>query len=364
MAEPVERLFVSAQELRAFALSALVSLGFAEQQSDDVATAMVWADLRGLAAHGVVRRLSQCAARVLAGGTDPRAVPVADPGPRAGLVRMDAKNAWGQVAGTTAMRQAVRLAADVGVAAVAVRNTGSPAALGYYPTLAMADGMIGIAMTNCPALMASPDGGTRLLGNQAHAFGFPAGEGPDVLFDSSLSEMSTGEMDRRLRAGERLPPGVLRDRDGLPTDDPADWTDGFLTPIGGYRGFGLALAFELLTSALADSDAPSFDVGPPVDLSAPQHVSMTCVAIDPGRRAVGFATHVDRVVHAVRSSGVPGASRRPRVPGERGAALARERMRNGVPVSANELRGLQQLGDKLGVTPIPSFAGKAATRSD
>jgi LDH2 family malate/lactate/ureidoglycolate dehydrogenase len=357
---------LSADELHAFAVRALSSLGFAPLQAQEVATAMVWADLRGLAPHGVVRRLAQCAARVRAGGTDPRAVPLEDPGETSALVTMDAHHAWGQVSGVTAIRRAVQLAQDGGVGLVAVRRTGSPAALGYYPTLAMGEGLIGVALTNCPALMAAPEGTRRVLGNQAHAFGFPAGSAPPVLFDSSLSEMSTGEMDRRMREGERLPEGVLRDRDGRPTDDPADWVDGFLTPIGGYRGFGLALSFELLTSALAGSDAPSYAVGPPVDHATPQDVSLTCLAIDPGRLSTGstFTDRVDRVVDAVRSSGARGGPP-PRVPGERGRAIADQRRRDGVPVTWDELRALERLaGELLVPPPAPSTAGAAASHND
>ena len=352
MPDRTDPLRVSADELKAFALRVLSTLGFPSLQAEDTATAMVWADLRGLSPHGVVHRLAQCVARVRAGGTDPRAVPVADPGARAALVTMDAQHAWGQVAGVTAMRRAVGLARDSGVGIVAVRRTGSPAALGYYPTLAMGEGMIGVTLTNCPALMAAPHGAKRLLGNQAHAFGFPAGEATPVLFDSSLSEMSTGEMDRRMREGERLPEGVLRDRNGRPTDDPADWVDGFLKPIGGYRGFGLALCFELLTSALAGSGTASYDVGAPVDHATPQGVSLTCLAIDPVRLPTrsAFTDHVDRIVHAVRSSGAPDGLQ-PRVPGERGDVLADERRRDGVPVTSEEMRGLERLAGELAVTP-------------
>jgi LDH2 family malate/lactate/ureidoglycolate dehydrogenase len=357
---------VSASELHAFARRALTALGFPDRQVQDVADAMVWADLRGLSAHGVVRRLGQCAARVLAGGTDPAAVPEADAGGRAALVTMDGRNAWGQVAGVTAMRRAVELASEAGVGVVSVRRTGSPAALGYYPTLAMSRGMIGVAITNCPALMAAPNGTTRLLGNQAHAFGFPSAGGPDVLFDSSLSQMSTGEMDRRIRTGERLPAGVLRDSRGRPTDDPADWVEGFLTPIGGYRGFGLALAFELLTSGLADADVSSSGVGAPVEHGTPQGVSLTCLAIDPAGRQgrSAFTAHVGRLVQAVHASGESGGPR-PRVPGERGAETARQRRDDGVPCSRDELADLERLARELDVSPpAPSTATAAVTSTE
>jgi LDH2 family malate/lactate/ureidoglycolate dehydrogenase len=358
----LSELTVSPAELHDFASRALKVLGFPPAQRDEVATAMVWADMRGLTAHGVVRRLAQCAARVRAGGTDPAAAPTVDDDRGGSVVTMDGHHAWGQVAGIAAMGVAIGRARQTGVGVVAVRRTGSPAALGYYPTLAVSQQMIGIALTNCPALMAAPDGRVRVVGNQAHAFGFPAGDGRRILFDSALSVMSTGEMDRRLEAAERLPDGVLRDRDGRPTNDPADWIDGFLTPIGGYRGFGLALAFELLTSALSGSGAPSYEVGTPVDHGSPQNVSMTCIAIDPAwtRPLEQFNEQVDDVARAVHLSGEPDRPA-PRVPGERGDAVARQRLRTGVPVSHAQAQALERLASELGIAAPRSTSAKAGS---
>jgi LDH2 family malate/lactate/ureidoglycolate dehydrogenase len=73
---------------------------------------------------------------------------------------------------------------------------------------------------------------------------------------------------------------------------------------------------------------------------------------------------VDEIVRAVRSSGAPGGPQ-PRLPGERGDVLAAERRRDGVPVTSDEMRGLEQLAGELALTPpAPSSAGAAARQDD
>lgn len=343
---------IASSDLHAFARRALAALGFAADPAQDVADAMVWADLRGLPPHGVARRLPLCAARVRAGGTDPTApLTVQDAGPS--VATLDAEHGWGQAAGVVAMRAAMERARRSGIGLVTVRHTGTPGALGHYPSLASDEDLIGITLTNSQPLLAAPGGRRTILGNQAHAFSFPAGNHPPILFDSSLSAMSTGEIERRHRAGERLPDGVLFDADGQPTTDPADLVDGFLAPIGGHRGFGLALVFELLTSALAGADVAGPQVGDHRDLATPQQVSLTCLAIDPTRTAplAEFTARVDRLIDTVHGSG-PAEGPSPRVPGERGAALARQRRTHGVPVAATDLAVLHRLATDLDVPPL------------
>lgn len=346
---------VDADDLRAFARAVLGAVGMPAAPAGVTADAMVWADLHGLPAGGVPGRLEQCVRRVLAGGTDPRAEPTASAGGGSAVATLDGHRCWGQVGAVAAMRAALERAGRAGVGAVTVRDTGTPAALGYYPTLALEHGMIGIAITNCPALIAAPGGARRVLGNQAHAFGFPAGRHHPVLYDAALTTMSTGEMDRRRAAGLPLPDGVLRDRDGAPTTDPADWVDGFLVPIGGHRGFGLAVAFELLTSALAGAAASSAEVGHAFVHDVPQRVTTTCLALDP--RCFGsleaFTERVDRLVDTVHASVVEGGER-PRLPGERGYALAAHRADAGIPLGPEQHRRLAALADELAVGLRPS----------
>lgn len=316
------------------------------------ARAMVWADLRGLDAHGVSGKLAQCVDRVRAGGTraDP-GLPVRRETPATAAI--DGQRAWGQVAAVAGMRAAIAKAKESGIGAVSVRDVSSAAALGYYPTLAVDERMIGMVITNGPPLMA-PWGGTRkLLGNQAHAIGCPSGRHFPILFDSALTVMSTGEMDLYHERGELLPDGVLLDAGGQPTRDPTQWTTGLLVPIGGHRGYGLGLMFEVLTGVLAGGAQMAPEVGHPFDHARPQGVSLLMLVIDP-RIAMPFdlfATRVDQLIDQIHATPPAPGVDRVYVPGERGYLTARQRERDGIPLTAQRAGKLRALAGELGVQP-------------
>ena len=335
---------------KAFARRALVAAGMPDADAETTAEAMLWADLRGLDAHGVNGKLAQCVARIIAGGT--RADPTLPVGiERAATATIDGQDAWGQVAAVAGMRTAIAKAKASGIGAVSVRDVGSAAALGYYPTLAVAERMIGVAITNGSALIAPSGGTTRLLGNQAHAFGCPSRRNFPILFDSSLSKLSTGEIERFLESGELLPEGVLLDAAGRPTRDPAQWKAGQLLPMGGHRGYGLSLIFEVLTGVLAGGARMAPDVGSPSDHAQPQGVSLFLLAIDP-ELAMPVDTFLDRVdqlidrVHATPPA--PGVDR-VYIPGERGYLTALQREQDGIPLSAERAAKLKGLAGELGV---------------
>ena len=247
---------------------------------------MVWADLRGRYAHGAGSKLPQCVARIRAGGTSPTGeLPVLRE--TAATLVVDGRGSWGQIAASKAMRLAVAKARTVGFSVGVVRDCSSAAAMGYYPLLAVTEGMIGLAFTNGPPLIAPTGGTTKLIGNQAHAIGCPADRHYPILFDAATSAMSTSEMDLFHERGEPLPPGVLFAGDGQPTRDPALWVDGLLAPAGGHRGYGLSLMFEILTGVLAGGARFAPDVGYPFVSGEPQGVALFVAAIDP-EHSIGF----------------------------------------------------------------------------
>ena len=333
-----------------FARRALVAAGMPDEDAETTAAAMLWADLRGLDAHGVNGKLAQCVGRIRTGGT--RANPALPVGrERAATAAIDGQNAWGPVAAVAGMRKAIAKAKASGIGAVSIHDVSSTAALGYYPTLAVAERMIGLAISNGPALIAPLGGTTRLLGNQAHAIGCPSRRHFPILFDSAMSVMSTGEMDLFLERGELLPEGVLLDAAGQPTRDPAQWKAGLLLPMGGHRGYGLSLMFEVLTGVLAGGVRMGPDVGHPFEYAQPQGVSLFLLAIDPelAMPIDAFLDRVDQLVDRVHATPrAPGVDRI-YVPGERGYLTAQQREREGIPLSAERAEKLELLAAELGV---------------
>lgn len=343
---------VHPDELEHFARTALIKAGMPPAHAAWTSGAMVWADLRQLAAHGVAGKLPQCLGRIREGGTNPR--------PRlrtlkdfGAAVSLGGDGAWGQVAGVAAMDLASERAFVHGVGLVTVRCSGSAAAMGHYAWRGTQRDLVAVALTNGPALIAAPEGNRRVLGNQGHAIACPDDDGGTLLYDSATTLMSTGAMEAAHERGEELPPGVLRDRRGQPTRDPADWITGLLEPIGGHHGFGLSVGLEVLTGLLAGGDRFGAIVGMPGDLSTPQDVSLCMLAVrtDLAKGAYAFRRDVSSLRHQVRQSG-SGAEEQPRLPGDRGEARAREARRNGVPLTATQLDRLRRLAEETGVAQL------------
>lgn len=342
---------IDAGDLREFAAAVLQAHGMAGSDATRAADAMVWADLRGRYAQGTSSKLPQCVARMKAGGTSTSGeLPVV--AETSATFVLDGRHAWGQIAASKAMMAAVEKARSVGISVGVVRDCSSAAAMGYYPLLAVAEGMIGIALTNGPPLIAPSGGTTKLLGNQAHAIGCPANRHHPIVYDAATTAMSTSEMDLFHERGELLPEGVLYTADGTPTRDPSLWVDGLLAPAGGHRGYGLSLMFEILTGVLAGGPRLAPDVGHPFESREPQGVALFVVAIDP-EHSIGYeelTRRVDSLIDRLHASGTAPGIERIYVPGERSFILAEKRERDGIPMPTGRLAHLRRIGSESGLT--------------
>ena len=265
---------------------------------------------------------------------------------------LDAGNTFSQISGVRAMDRAIRKAGEVGAAVSVLRNTTSAGALGYFALLAAGRGMIGMANNNAPALMPPWGGTSKLIGNQAFAIASPAGRHDPVLLDMALSEMTLVRYHEYQERGEPLPDGTALDASGRPTTDPAEALEGMMVPMGGHRGYGLAVMWEVITGVLSGSLRFLNDVTMPGVFDRPQAVSMFFLAIDPEMAMPyeEFAERVDRLIDAMHASRPAPGIERVYVPGERSAELAKERMRRGIPVPRPLVDRLASFGAEVGAS--------------
>lgn len=342
---------VRAEALRAFAERALSAVGMRPPDAAIVADGMVWCDLRGIEPHGVAK-LPVCIARFEAGGSLAGAVPTVVQETATTAV-LDAGAAWGQLAATRAMELAIERAGRQQVGVVVVRNSSSLGALGYYPLLAAHRDLIGLTITNSMPLLAPWGGATKLLGNQAYAIACPAGAHPPVLLDTSNGATSWGRIVIAAEKGEQLAPGLALDRDGRPTIDPAEAARGLLQPVGGHKGYGLALMWELLTGVLAGL-AYGPNVGPLEPAEGRQEVSHFVLALDPAAFLPldRFKARVDDLIDQIHAVPPAPGVERVLVPGERGFRLAAERERSGIPLPARRVAELARLAERLSLRPL------------
>jgi LDH2 family malate/lactate/ureidoglycolate dehydrogenase len=339
----------AAETLRAFAQQVFERLCMPVDEAAVMADHLVWADLRGASWLGV-RKIPQYAARMREGGTKRAAelVTISD-GPA--LALLDALDSWGQVVGVRAMRLAMDKARTTGVGVVVVRNTTSAGTLGYFAAQAAGEGLIGLAINNSPPLQVATGGAAKVVGNQAFAVAAPADRHEVLLLDMATSATSLASIHAHAQRGEPLPEGVALDASGRPTTDPAAALGGLLLPMGGHRGYGLALMWEVLTGVLAGGPRFAANVTMPDDHGRPQGVSMFLLAVDPATVLGDGAlpARVDELIDQMHGSPTAPGVERVAVPGERGHALATARRRDGIPLPAELVARLKELAGVLGV---------------
>ena len=159
----------------------------------------------------------------------------------------------------------------------------------------------------------APWGGLDLLlSTNPIAAGVPTLEEPPVVLDMATTVTAYGKVKAKAKRGEQMPVGWMIDRQGQPLLDPLRSSEGLLLPIGGHKGYGLALIVGLLAGSLGGA-ALGRDV---VDFNA-DHVTETntgqaVVVVDPAvfGDPTEFRQSVDRFVRDIRASErLPGVDR-------------------------------------------------------
>jgi LDH2 family malate/lactate/ureidoglycolate dehydrogenase len=344
---------VTAAELHAFIRRLFEALGMRAVDVGELADHLVWADLRGATWLGA-RKVPQYVARIRAGGTSADAEPVMLQN-RGAFTLLDAKDTLGQIVAARAMRLAIVKARTLGVGVTSVRNTTSAGALGYYATLAAEERMIGMAINNSPALQPAWGGLEKVIGNQAFAVGSPAGDHDPVVVDMATSAMSWVRIHEYQQRGEPLPDGVALSAAGVPTVEPAEALAGILLPMGGHRGYGLSVLWELLTGALSGGTPFSDKLNIMPDMyDRPSGTSIFCLAINP-EFSIPYDTYVgrvDEVIDRIKSSERAPGVEQITVPGERGHLTAKRRSQDGIPLPGDLTGTLRKLAAELDVSWI------------
>lgn len=320
--------------LRALVQSIFERNGMSPSHAALTTDVLVWADLRGMGTHGVMR-VPQYVRFIGKGDLNPRpTIKTTDHG--AGAVLLDADRAAGPIAMMEGMRAACEKARSAGVGLSLIRQTTHTAALGYYTQSAARDGFAAIALGTSSPLMAYH--GARAAGVSTAPLSIAVpGEDEPFALDMASSMISMGALAQARRTGKPVPEGVALTADGEPTTDASKAT--IPLPLGGAKGSGLGFMFECLTSLLASNPvlAESLEKTP---LSKQHRQNGLAIAIDIARFVAPevFRREVARLANDLRK--LPGDEIL--MPGERGARQA-ARQRESVSIADSvyeELRGL------------------------
>jgi ureidoglycolate dehydrogenase (NAD+) len=237
------------EELLALATDALAGLGLRREDAADTARILVMADLFGVPTHGV-SRLESYAERLAHGGTKARPdIRVERVAPT--IARVDGDSGVGPLVGTRALEAAMEMARESGTGIVFARNSNHFGAIGPYNHIAAEAGFASIIGSNSSTTIAPFGGRDARVGNSPLGFGIPRPGGRPIILDMAMSVVARAKIRDALKKGKPIPDTWATDRQGRPTTDPRAALDGFLLPIGGYKGYGLALIVDLFAGLLS-----------------------------------------------------------------------------------------------------------------
>lgn len=321
-----------AEALTGFVARAFAKLGVPDADARKVAGLMVEADLLGYDTHGLFR-LRQYVNRLRDGGCNAAAQPRILR-QTAATALIDGDNGLGHLAMAMACDLAMDKARSSGMAWVGVRggNHAGPAALYVRPQAAA--GMIGICAAVGSANHVAPWGGTDLLlGTNPIAIATPGGADPFVL-DMATTVAAVGKIKALAQRGEPMPEGWMVGPDGKPLTDPDRRGEGFLLPIGGAKGYGLALAIGLLAGVLNGAAFGSDVVDFTTDTASPTNTGHFVAAIDIA--AFGdpeaFTVAANRSFAEMRASAPLPGHDPVRVPGDGREGARAQRLAEGIPL--------------------------------
>ncbi|HVW18041.1 MAG TPA: Ldh family oxidoreductase [Solirubrobacteraceae bacterium] len=342
---PKPRVHVGAGDLRALVTGIFAAAGMSPEHAAATAEPFVWANLRGVDSHGV-SRVPRYLELFASGEANPApSIDVRRVRPAALLV--DADRAPGPLALTEAMRAAIETARETGVAWAVVRATTLAGAIGYFTSLAAAEGMVGIGIVAGMPNMGYEGARGAAVATSPLSIAIPATRHADLVLDMATAGIALGKIAQYRLRGEQLPPGMATTAEGEPTTDPS--LAKVPLPLGGAKGSGMSLAFELLASGLAGNPiVPAYHGGAPEGRRHRQNAIVVAVDVaaflDPGEYAGG----VDETIDAIkRLPAVEGAE--VLYPGERGARTQEQRERDGIPLAPKTWAELSEAAAGLGV---------------
>ena len=305
---------IQARTLRSFAEALLLAGGYSPADAAATADLLVWANLRGVDSHGVLRiprYVEMLEQGETVSGAPPRLVRE-----RGAVAVLDGGRCPGAAGMGAAQRKAAALAETHGIGWCAARNISHAGAVGHFTEKLAERGLVGIAMTASKPLMNCFGARGAALSTNPLSIAVPRPRGAPILLDMSTAAVALGKIMAARDRGEPIPEGWATDAAGAPTRDPAAAQT--LLPMAGAKGSGLSLMIEALTSVLPGAAV----IAPVLQGRGPGGFNGMALAADPA-----FFGDVEAFL------------------AETGARRAAE----GVPVAPGTMKRLETLARRLGV---------------
>lgn len=338
---------VQLDDLRTFAVRLLEAGGFSSGEAEQTADLLIWANLRGIDSHGVLRiprYIEMIEQGTMVSGGSVRTV-----SEFGAVVVLDGGKCPGAVGMNAAVERAETVARRLGVGWCAARAISHSGAVGYFASAIAERGLIGIVMSASKPLMAYVGAKGEAVSTNPLAIAVPVEGAHPILLDMSTAAVALGKIMAAKDAGKPIPSGWAIDDAGIGTTDPARVAA--LLPMAGAKGAGLSLMIEALTSVLAGNPV----IAPVLLGRRKEGFNGMVIAVDPA--AFGPRDAFEEAVGDLRDAihglePVDGTSP-VTLPGERSTATSRKRASEGIPIAAGTVERLVEMAERLHV-PIPA----------
>ncbi len=359
MSEKAKDIYVvDAGLMQRFCVAACRKVGLSREHAYLLVDTLIQADLRGIDSHGVTR-LPRHIKGYQIGGVNPQ--------PSIRIVKesgatavLDGDDGLGAFVSYQAMRLAMDKAAAHGVGTVTARKSNHYGMAAYWSMMALERDMIGYSTTNGPPGLAPWGGITPSYANNPVSYAIPSGKEWPIVLDMAMSVVAKGKIVLAALKNEPIPPSWAMDKEGQPTTVAQAAVDGLLQPIGGYKGYGMALVNDVLCGVLSGglfgTDIPKMQT----DRTAVAGYCHFFMALDISHfmPVIEFKERVDRIVSMMKNSQLAQGHDRIYLPGELEFKTHRRRLKEGIPYPKEIISQLEKLGQGLQI-PTGFDMGKA-----
>lgn len=236
---------VKLEDLREKTTKKLLSAGIDEESVNIITDILLYADLRGIHSHGVLR-VKHYVNRVSSGGIN-LSSNFNITKRKQSIAIMDADGGFGHVAVKKAMDYAIDNSKENGLFLIGIKNNSHIGALSYYNKMAIDRQKISLIMANTDPCVIPFNGKRSFFGTNPISFGFPARR-DFILGDMATSEVSLGRIFNYSNNGKSIPPNWGVDENGESTTDPNKVKA--LIPFGGAKGYMLQTMIEAFSGIL------------------------------------------------------------------------------------------------------------------
>ncbi|WP_026703138.1 ureidoglycolate dehydrogenase [Salibacterium aidingense] len=324
-------LIVKAEEVKELVVEKLISVGLSHNHAATVSDVLIHADLRGVHSHGVLRT-EHYVKRLAKGGINADSDFSVERKGRAAAL-FDGDNGMGHVIGKEAMDYSIQLSKENGIGIVGVINSSHCGALSYFSEQAAKEDTISMIVTQTDSAVVPFGGAASYFGTNPIAFGFPAKNKRPIILDMATSNVAFGKVLHAREKGESIPPDWGVEEHGHPVTDPSEVK--YLLPVGGPKGYGLALTVDVLSgiltgSAFGPSITPMYG-----NYEEYRRLSHTIITMDAGLflEKEEFLTSIDQMIEELHKVTPAKGVEKVLVPGEPEQIKQEKYEKHGIPVS-------------------------------